>query len=70
MGFSGGRKGQESGYAPGEREDGLTSVEERKVRSQDTPLGRKDGLTSVEERKVRSQDTPLGRKDGLPKAQE
>jgi hypothetical protein len=42
MGFSGGKKGQESGYVPGEK--GWASAEERKVRSQDTPLWRKDGL--------------------------
>jgi hypothetical protein len=42
MGFSEGKKGQESGYAPGEK--GWASVKERKVRSQDTPRGRKDEL--------------------------
>jgi hypothetical protein len=38
MGFSEGKKGQESGYGP--REKGWASVEEGKGRSPDTPLGR------------------------------
>ncbi len=42
MNFSEEKKGQESGYASGEK--GRAPVEERKVRRQDTPLGRKDGL--------------------------
>ncbi len=62
IGFSGGKKGQESGYAPGEK--GWASVEERKVRSQETPPGRKDGLHGRKERSG-VEDTPPGRKDGL-----
>jgi hypothetical protein len=63
MGFSGGKKGQGSGYVRGEKRWADFSVEKKGQGSGYAP-GEK-GWASAEERKVRGKDTSEERKDGL-----